>query len=506
MDSVHSFSQSQIETAAGFKAGIGIDIDTLKLPVSCGMKVEAGLTLTSNVKLAKQSKPRKKQKAGAPKHLWTSEEDDILEQAVKTLGEKSWSAIAARLPGRVGKQCRDRWRNHLCPEVKKGSWTKEEDRLLFEHQNILGNQWAEIAKHVPGRTDLSVKNRYYSYLRKVGRQKARREKEKETNLDNKTQTDNVNVHKFTRQLPATAPKSTGSTKLHSLRVDTSPLHINTTSTMNTKIVTTVNQSGVNENSRKRQRMENKENTPLSSKHTITPHATQTPMPKNNTFSAAGFPAVSPEQSAFTNRFRNDGKLSLGVLPRQLLDMASKTDNNANDHETTTVNATSVFNKPNKTLPTSKGLDNESLIQALGIATSQNLRLMSSLWNMSVGGSLDLLSNSGPPDTTNLVENVYTSDFELGATTQNTELLSLPKFSSLGSLPKFSNLGSLPKCSLNLANTSLDIAMLNQGGNFSDIGSLGSLAQLSSLARKDYPLNNLNNLPSLSELPKNFQSI
>ena len=121
---------------------------------------------------------RKKQKLGAPKNLWSPTEDQILETEVMKLGEKAWSEIAAKLPGRVGKQCRDRWRNHLCPEVKKGSWTDEEDRLLFEYREKLGNQWAEIAKHIPGRTDLSVKNRFYSYRRKLQRQKKRQEKVK----------------------------------------------------------------------------------------------------------------------------------------------------------------------------------------------------------------------------------------------------------------------------------------------------------------------------------------
>lgn len=136
------------------------------------------MTLPSLSLLSYDKPKRKKQKLGAPKNLWSPNEDQILETEVLKLGEKAWSEIAAKLPGRVGKQCRDRWRNHLCPEVKKGSWTDEEDRLLFEYRDKLGNQWAEIAKHIPGRTDLSVKNRFYSYRRKLQRQKKRQEKVK----------------------------------------------------------------------------------------------------------------------------------------------------------------------------------------------------------------------------------------------------------------------------------------------------------------------------------------
>lgn len=141
-------------------------------------KRSTALALPSLNMLSNMKPKRKKQKLGAPKNLWSPKEDKILETEVSKLGEKAWSEIAAKLPGRVGKQCRDRWRNHLCPEVKKGSWTEKEDQLLFEYREKLGNQWAEIAKHIPGRTDLSVKNRFYSYRRKLQRQKKRQEKVK----------------------------------------------------------------------------------------------------------------------------------------------------------------------------------------------------------------------------------------------------------------------------------------------------------------------------------------
>jgi hypothetical protein len=42
------------------------------------------------------------------KRPWTREENDKLMQLVKQYGAKRWSLIAMHLPGRVGKQCRER--------------------------------------------------------------------------------------------------------------------------------------------------------------------------------------------------------------------------------------------------------------------------------------------------------------------------------------------------------------------------------------------------------------
>jgi hypothetical protein len=76
---------------------------------------------------------------------WTKEEDAIITELV-SLHQSQWSKIAldlqARTTGvdkvRTGKQCRERWHNHLNPDVNKEAWTPGEDLILEEAHQRLG--------------------------------------------------------------------------------------------------------------------------------------------------------------------------------------------------------------------------------------------------------------------------------------------------------------------------------------------------------------------------------
>ena len=87
--------------------------------------------------------------AGLKKGPWTSSEDSILIKYVRKYGEGNWNAVQkySRL-ARCGKSCRLRWANHLRPNLKKGSFSAEEERIIIELHSKLGNKWARMASQV----------------------------------------------------------------------------------------------------------------------------------------------------------------------------------------------------------------------------------------------------------------------------------------------------------------------------------------------------------------------
>jgi hypothetical protein len=105
--------------------------------------------------------------------VWSVEEDSLLESLIKA--EKlRWGQIAATLNAeihrsvnvRTGKQCKERWNNHLNPHINRGRWEASEELFLLELYQAQGNRWCVISKELPTRTESNIKNKIKSLLNK----------------------------------------------------------------------------------------------------------------------------------------------------------------------------------------------------------------------------------------------------------------------------------------------------------------------------------------------------
>ncbi|GAA6015062.1 hypothetical protein JCM10207_008716 [Rhodosporidiobolus poonsookiae] len=104
---------------------------------------------------------------------WTLKEDEQLRALVTRYGSEKWVMISSEIGTRSGKQCRERWHNHLDPTINKSEWTPEEEALVKELHARMGPRWAEMSKHLPGRPDNSIKNYWNAMQAREKREKSR---------------------------------------------------------------------------------------------------------------------------------------------------------------------------------------------------------------------------------------------------------------------------------------------------------------------------------------------
>ena len=104
---------------------------------------------------------------GSIKGPWSEEENKLLIEWVRKNGHKRWKKCEKIIPGRTSKQCREHWKNCLNPDLIKGFWSSEEDFLIMYFYEKCGGSWKKMINLFNGRTENSIKNRFFSQLRKI---------------------------------------------------------------------------------------------------------------------------------------------------------------------------------------------------------------------------------------------------------------------------------------------------------------------------------------------------
>ncbi|OHS99762.1 hypothetical protein TRFO_33722 [Tritrichomonas foetus] len=103
-------------------------------------------------------------KMSQQRRKFTEDEDNKPYEIISRMGARNWRSIAEQMPGRSGRQCRDRYSNYLMKHLRNDPWTPEEDALLLDKYAQFGSHWSEMVCFFQGRSSNSIKNRWYTNI------------------------------------------------------------------------------------------------------------------------------------------------------------------------------------------------------------------------------------------------------------------------------------------------------------------------------------------------------
>ena len=110
----HQLEQARLMEAGGWGAAVGVNLEDERSEsqpseIDCVARESSPHGDYDDVDLDELAAQQAEGKGhGVVKRAWTVDEDDSLLQLVQEHGPRRWSVIASQLPGRVGKQCRER--------------------------------------------------------------------------------------------------------------------------------------------------------------------------------------------------------------------------------------------------------------------------------------------------------------------------------------------------------------------------------------------------------------